>query len=160
MKQRTQFITPLRTLAAYPIAMAAGAMTFLPASIAGIPHPPDVLASHGSVSNLLHIAGAELGIALFGLAIFGVPVFPFYVFGMIAAKKLQTVHWLYFAALGVLLSLGLWSAVVLPQSRGINHYFPYPALIRFVVPVGAVSGLVCWAFLYLTCPRVRAPASR
>jgi hypothetical protein len=157
MKQRPQFVTPLRAIIAFPISLAAGAMTFLPAIMAeGVPQVPSVFVGHGIVSNLLRFSATELGIALLGLAIFGLPIFPFYVCGVFVAKRLQTSHWLYFAALGILLASGLWIAAVLPQSRGVNHYSPYLGLIRFALPVGMVAGLVCWAFLYLTCSRNRA----
>jgi hypothetical protein len=123
--------------------MAAGAMTFLPVLIAG----------SLQVSDVPRFIGAELGVALLGLAIFALPVFPFYIAGMIVAKKLRTRHWLYFAAMGVMLSLGLSAGLNFLPPRAHDGHFAFSALIRLVLPVGVVSGLACWLFLYLTCSR-------
>ncbi|MGF6575076.1 hypothetical protein ABH945_007205 [Paraburkholderia sp. GAS333] len=128
MTQHSQFITLGRSVIAYPIALAAGAMTFLPVLIAGNRIASGVVAEHGFVLSIPRFIVAELGAAVFGLAIFALPVFPFYIAGMIVAKKVGTRHWLYFGGMGMV-------------------------LIRLFVPVGAVGGLACWLFLYLTWPR-------
>jgi hypothetical protein len=153
MIERRRFITLGRSVLAYPIAMAAGAMTFLPAVIAETLHPPGVDAKHELVLSIPRFVGAELGAALLSLAIFALPVFPFYAVGMILGKKVGTSHWLYFATMGIVLSMGLWAAMAF-LSRPIGHeYFEFRVLIRLVVPVGVASGLACWLFLYLTWPR-------
>ncbi|MGA9910970.1 hypothetical protein [Paraburkholderia sp.] len=153
MTKHRQFITLGRSVIAYPIAMAAGAMTFLPVLIAGSRQASGVVAKHGFVLSIPRFVGAELGVALLGLAIFALPVFPFYIAGMTVAKKVGTRHWLYFATMGVVLSLGLWAGMIFLSPRVYNEHFAFGVLIRLVVPVGVVSGLACWLFLYLTWPR-------
>jgi hypothetical protein len=133
--------------------MAAGAMAFLPALIAGNRQAYDVVAKHGFVLGIPRLAGAELSVALLGLAIFALPVLPFYIVGMIVAKKVRTRHWLYFATMGVVLSLGLRAGLVFLSPRAYGEHFAFGGLIRLVVPVGGVSGLACWLFLYLTWRR-------
>ena len=153
MTQHSQFITLGRSVIAYPIALAAGAMTFLPILIAGNRITSGVVAEHGFVLSIPRFIVAELGAAVFGHAIFALPVFPFYIAGMIVAKKVGTRHWLYFAGMGMVLSLGLWAGLgFLPPRTGTEH-FVFRVLIRLFVPVGAVGGLACWLFLYLTWPR-------
>ena len=149
MTKHRQFITLSRSVIAYLIAMAAGAMTFVPALIAASPRPSTVLVKQGFV----RFVEAELGVALLGLAIFALPVFPFYLAGMMIAKKVGTRHWFYFATMGVVLSLGLWAGIASLPHPGVNQHFEFGVLSRLVVPVGVVSGLACWLFLYLTCAR-------
>ncbi|KPD19634.1 hypothetical protein [Paraburkholderia nemoris] len=153
MAKHGQFITLGRSVIAYPIAMAAGAMTFLPVLIAGNRLASGVVAEHGSVLSILRFVGAELGTALLGLVIFALPVFPFYIAGMIVAMKVGTRHWLYFATMGAALSIGLWACLSFLPPRTHTEHFAFRVLIRLVVPVGAVGGLACWLFLYLTWPR-------
>ena len=153
MAKHGQFITLGRSVIAYPIAVAAGAMTFIPALIVGSTQLPGVVAKHGFVFSIPHVVGAELGAALLGLAIFALPIFPFYVAGMIVANKVGTRHWLYFATMGVVLSLGLCACLSFLPPRTHTEHFAFRVLIRLVVPVGAVGGLACWLFLYLTWPR-------
>jgi hypothetical protein len=150
MAKHGQFITLGRSVIAYPIAVAAGAMTFIPALIVGSTQLPGVAAKHGFVFSIPHFFGVELGAALLGLAIFALPIFPFYVAGMIVANKVGTRHWLYFATMGVVLSVGLWAGMIFLSPRVDNEHFAFSVLIRLVAPVGVVSGLACWLFLYLT----------
>jgi hypothetical protein len=153
MTTHRQFITLGRSVVAYPIAMAAGAITFLPALIAGSLQSPSVVAKHGFVLSISRFIAAELGVALLGLAIFALPVFPFYIAGMTVAKKIGTRHWLYFATTGVVRSLGIWAGTNFLSPRVDNEHFAFWVLIRLVVPVGVASGLACWLFLYLTWRR-------
>lgn len=151
--EHRQFITLGRSIIAYPIAMAAGAMTFLPALLVGSLQLPGVVVKHGFLLSIPRFVGAELGVALLGLAIFALPVFPFYMAGMIVAKKLGARHWFYFATMGVMLSLGLWAGLIFSSPRIGNEHFAIGVLIRLVVPVGVVSGLACWFVLHLTWRR-------
>jgi len=153
MTKHSQFITLGRSVIAYPIAMAAGAMTFLPVLIAGSRQASGVVAKHGFVLSIPRFVGAELSVALLGLAIFALPVLPFYIAGMIVAKKVGTRHWLYFVTMGVVVSLGLWAGMTFLPPRVDNEHFAFGVLMRLVIPVGVVSGLACWLFLYLTWPR-------
>jgi hypothetical protein len=133
--------------------MAAGSMTVLPALVAGSTQLPGVVAKRGFVLSIRHFVGAELGAALLTLAIFALPIFPFYLAGMIVANKVGTRHWLYFATMGVVLSLGLWAGMTFLSPRVADEDFTFGLLIRLVIPVGVVSGLACWLFLYITWPR-------
>jgi hypothetical protein len=149
VSKHREFITLSRSVIAYLIAMAAGAMTFVPALIAASSRSSTVLVNQGFV----RFVEAELSVALLGLAIFALPVFPFYLAGMMIAKKVGTKHWFYFATMGVVLSLGLWAGIASLPHLGINQHFQFGVLSRLVVPVGVVSGLACWLFLRLTCAR-------
>lgn len=153
MTKHGQFVTLGRSVIAYLIAMAAGAMTFVPVLIAGNRLALGAVAEHGFALSIPRFVGAELGAALLGLVIFALPVFPFYIAGMIVAKKVGTRHWLYFSTMGVVLSIGLWACLSILPPRTHTEYFAFSVLIRLVVPVGAVGGLACWLFLYLTWPR-------
>jgi hypothetical protein len=144
-----QFITLGRSIIAYLIGLTAGAMTFFPTLIAGSPRPFSVPVEHG----FLRFVGAEFGAALFGLAIFAVPISPFYLAGMIIAQRVGTRHWFYFTTMGIALSLGLWAALTFLWHHGVNLHSQFDFVSRLVVPIGAISGLACWLFLYLTCAR-------
>jgi hypothetical protein len=139
--------------------MTAGAMTYLPALIAGSPQLLRTVTTHGYIFGGLRFVDAELGVALLGFLIFALPIFPFYVAGMSIARKIGTRHWLYFATMGVVLSLVLWAGMSFLSPRGTNQHFGFGVVIRLVVPVGVVSGLACWFFLFLTCPRESLCAS-
>jgi hypothetical protein len=156
MTKHGQFVTSGRAIIAYPIAMAIGAMTFFPLIIISL-LTTGVTTKYGLVWTVPIFVRVELGVALAGVALYGPLVFPFYVAGMIVAETLGTRHWFYFATMGVILSIGLWAGGGFLGSRGGGNQISFGALIwgliPFAAPIGVVSGLTCWLFLYLTFQR-------
>ncbi|MBB3258406.1 hypothetical protein F4827_003274 [Paraburkholderia bannensis] len=151
MEHQDRFITFWRAVAAYPVAMTAGAMSFFPFLAVSTRQWPTFLLDHGLAGDVFRLAKAGTGVAVISLVFLTPLVLPFYAFGMLIAHKRRTRHWLYFLCLGAVLSTGGWMAISLFQPHGSAHlYSPFPALIRLMMPVGIVSGFACWAFLHLT----------
>jgi hypothetical protein len=156
MEQQDHFVTFWRAIVAFPIAMAAGSMAALPCLMINSSGDFPNLDNLSFASRVLRLVKVEFGTALIGFIFFSLPVFPIYALGMYVVHKLGTRHWFSFSLLGAILSAGIWLAMGASQTNSIAHASPYPALIRFVIPVGAVGGLACWCFLRLTYSAVAA----
>lgn len=151
MEHQDRFVTLWRAVAAYPVAMIAGALSFFPFLAVATRQWPGTVVNHGLAANALRLAEAGTGVAMACLIFLTPFILPFYACGMLIAYKRRTQHWLYFSCLGAVLSTGSWTAITLLPPHGIAHqYSPFPALFQLMMPVGLVSGFTCWAFLYLT----------
>lgn len=151
MTKHKQFITVGRSTIAYLISMVAGAMALFPVVMA---ETAVSVSSHRIFDSIDEFMVLELGAVWLGLLILALPVLPLYIVGMIIAKKIGTAHWLYFTTMGIVLLLCVWASVTLlssiPSERAA---FTFNAFVQLVVPIGAVSGLACWLFLYFTWSR-------
>jgi len=157
MNSEDRFVTLWRSVIAYPLAMTAGAMAFFPFLEFGRWQP--MFPGKGFVSNASAFIQLEAGAVMMGIFVFSVPVLPFYACGMLIANKFRIRHWLYFSSLGTMVSTGIVMAIYLSGLHSGIDRTPYPLLIRVVMPIGAVGGFVCWAFLRFAWRLRRSPDS-
>ncbi|KXV04074.1 hypothetical protein CR51_14810 [Caballeronia megalochromosomata] len=157
---RDHFILLWRAIVAYPIAMASGAAAFFPILLMGaaakggnmvraFPHTEVVRDALGFIQ-------VELGAVIACFIFFGLPLLPLYAFGIFIAHKFHLRSWIYYASLGSSLSVWAWARPYVYRSGETLHWSAPTFLIFIEIVVGAVGGVVCWAFLRVTLPKSSA----
>lgn len=150
MKHSGNFITLGRAIFAFPITMYAGMMAFFLASIIFVRQVPDSLPVQGHISHVAEIFAFIIFWGPIGALIFSIYVLPFYISGLLIARKIRVRNCFYFLFFGCMLSLCLQVSIGLLNPHRPMRHAPYSVLIPIDLSVGLVSGFACWAFLYLT----------
>jgi hypothetical protein len=154
MAKSTTFISGGRALIAYILAIAAGAMTFIPLLLVEsvtrdghLPKLPSMLTSSGALSSGIRI---ELGATIAAFLV--VPMLPLFAGAMVFAKWKSISHWSYYLLVGIGISI---STLILLQfcaysmAMG-NRLTLNDSIIFIALSVGLVGGAVCWLFLKCT----------
>lgn len=156
MAKSTTFISGGRALIAYILAIAAGAMTFMPLLLVEsvtrdghLPKLPSMLKSSGALSSGIRI---ELGATIAAFLVVAIPMLPLFAGAMVFAKWKSISHWSYYLLVGIGISI---STLILLQFSAYsmamgNRLTLNDSIIFIALSVGLVGGAVCWLFLKCT----------